>query len=293
MRNFIILIDEKEGSSALISMLENFATVSTVHFLEGTASEPFDQHACGAISRKNLRKCLEMIYDEAPIDIEALNRIYRKTADASIAAFDKDCSVGFKMRFTPQQVNPLRKFPIRWVRETARRAVRSLFKRTMFSIFREYDVVVFVAVRQDIFRWALSRYHGDGSGRVGHLQFELANGGIQRSDIKDIRVDSSDFENMIEDCRGAHQRKKRLVEKLRDRDIDTYPLFYEDFLSDKHNYFRQLLGLLEIDVSDREIEAVLNEGTRFEKVHSEDIADFVENHEEIETRFGHEFVRWK
>ena len=293
MRNFIILFEEKEGSTALISLMENFENVSTIQLAEENATEPFDAHASGPISRKDLRRCLKMIYGGGQVDFDELNEIYRKTANASIAKFDGAGSVGFKMRFVAQQKNLLRNVPISLFRNACRRTLRILFERTMFKVFRQYEVVVLISVRQDIFRWALSKYHGDGTGRDGHLQFRLASGQIRRSDIQRIYVDGDDLADIIEGCRRAHRRKKQLIEALKKDGVDAYPVFYEDFLRDKRGYFRRLFGFLEIQASDLEIDSALEKGSRFEKVHSEDIAQFVENHEEIQARFGGEFVRWQ
>lgn len=60
----------------------------------------------------------------------------------------------------------------------------------MIKILRRNDTVVFLAVRQDVFRWGLSKYHGDGTGQPpGHLQFKLARGELQKSEIGKIHVD--------------------------------------------------------------------------------------------------------
>jgi hypothetical protein len=48
----------------------------------------------------------------------------------------------------------------------------------------------------------------------------------------------------------------------------------------------RIFDILELNTSTEEIDAALKKGTYFEKVHSEDIADFVVNHEEIVEKFS-------
>lgn len=46
MNNFIVLFEEKEGTSPLVRLLDNFERVSAVHHENAGGWEPFDQHNC-------------------------------------------------------------------------------------------------------------------------------------------------------------------------------------------------------------------------------------------------------
>jgi len=156
----------------------------------------------------------------------------------------------------------------------------------MFDVLKRNDVVVFLALRQDILRWALSKYHGDGTGKPGHLQFKLAKGKIKRSSIGNIHVDSTRFKTVISQCVEAHARKRRLMEEFKLAGIQSHFLIYEDFLTDKQKVLNRILDILELKTSTQEIDAALKRGAYFEKVHSDNIANFVVNHEEIMEKFG-------
>jgi hypothetical protein len=74
--------------------------------------------------------------------------------------------------------------------------------------------------------------------------------------------------------------------------IQTYPICYEDFLADKRQCISQIFNLLELKISKKEINDALKMGEYFVKVHSDDISDFVENHEEVMEKFGDRFISW-
>jgi hypothetical protein len=44
MNNFIVLFEEKEGTSPLVRLLDNFERVSVIHHENGGGWKPFDQH---------------------------------------------------------------------------------------------------------------------------------------------------------------------------------------------------------------------------------------------------------
>jgi hypothetical protein len=144
------------------------------------------------------------------------------------------------------------------------------FRRMMINLLQRNNVVVFLAVRQDVLRWGLSKYHGDGTGKPGHLQGKLASGEITRDKIGKIHVE----------------------EELKLSGIQTYPLCYEDFLTDKQKYISQIFNFLELKISKEEIDDALKRGQYFKKVHSDDISNFVENHKEVKEKFGDRFVSW-
>ena len=70
-------------------------------------------------------------------------------------------------------------------------------------------------------------------------------------------------------------------------------MIYEEFLADKYKYFSQIFDFLDLQVSSEQIDVALNEGEYFKKVHSDDISDFVENHEEVKEKFADRFISWR
>ena len=299
VRNFILFFEEKEGTSPLMRLLDNFSQISVVHQINSAGWEPFDRHNCGPMSLGDLAQCLESIYGADPAGMENLNRIYMKTAIKPLEAINKSASVGFKMRFVPPggTLPFASRLPILGDFVQARylqyQASRGRFRRTMFSLLKKCGVIVFVAVRQDVFRWALSKYHGDGSGKPGHLQFDLVSGKVQREEIPRIHVDCRRLEKLIAQCERSHDRKRVLIEDLKRDGIGAYPLRYEEFMGDRQRFFGRICKRLEIPASAQEIAAALDRGTAFQKVHSDDISGYVVNHEEVSARFKDRYVAWR
>jgi hypothetical protein len=291
VRNFVIFFEEKEGTTPLIHLLEQFQQISIVR--QSDKREPFDEHVCGPMTQVNFQRCLELIFNHQPADMDALNAVYTRSAAEPLAPFDKAASVGFKMRFVPNKLEPGPLANIWLVRKWRVWRAKQAYRRMMIDLLSKFDVLVFLAVRQDIFRWALSKYHGDGTGKPGHLQFDLATGKISEDDLGKIHVDAGKFEALLQKCERAHARKQKLMADLRARGVTVQPLCYEDFLADKPAYLRNFLQALEIDLSAEEIESAIGNGTYFKKVHSDDISEFVENHEEVKEKFGDRFVSWR
>jgi hypothetical protein len=105
MRNFIIFFTEKEGSTPLVRLLDNFDSISMLHQVDTVAWEPFDVNGCGPMPLKTLETCLNTVYSEGPVDNKQLNELYTQTAINTLAPINKkghEGVVGFKMRF----VNP-------------------------------------------------------------------------------------------------------------------------------------------------------------------------------------------
>lgn len=290
MKNFIIFFDEKEGTSPLVRLLNNFEKVSIVH--RGHGWEPFDRHSCGPMALRDLRACLEMIFGDEPVDFDRLNKIYLKTAKRPLNRIDTSASVGFKMRFAPPapalpQINGFHF----WNRKIE--AITMLrYRRMMFDVLKKHDVTVFMAVRQDVLRWALSKYHGDGTGRPGHLQFKVARGKANGAYLEPIDVDCVRLGRIITKCKTAHGMKRQLMETLRAQGISAHPIRYEDFLDCKERYFSRFFGLLGIETSASEIQEALSKGSHFEKVHPDEISEFVINHEEVVERLGTPYLPW-
>ncbi|MFO8146625.1 MAG: hypothetical protein R6U03_04480 [Gillisia sp.] len=282
MRNFIILFQEKEGTSPLVRLLNHFKHISIIHQENDSGYEPFNFHQCGAMRLPDLMYCIETIYNDDRDFENKLNRIYTKTARNPLESFSKDSSVGFKMRFKPP------------VKDTAEILWKYRpFEKMMIDVLKKHNVMVFIAVRQDIFRWALSKYHGDGTGKKGHIQFKLASGKVNREDIHKIHVKPRKLNRILKACEYLHTRKRVLMKKLKRNGIEVYPLLYEDFLEDKHSLLEWMNHILDFPASGDEISSVIQQGEYFQKVHSDEISEFVTNHEEIMEKFGNRFVSWR
>ena len=72
----------------------------------------------------------------------------------------------------------------------------------------------------------------------------------------------------------------------------VHPLLYEEFLTDKMSYLTRLLECLEIQASANESDAALEQRANFKKIHSDDITECDENHEELIRQFGERYISW-
>jgi hypothetical protein len=278
---FIILFEQKEGSTPMIRLLDNFDSIDIVHQVSNRGWEPFDLHTAGEMPIKNYVRCMDLIFGPKTPYMEELNSIYTATSSRALETFDKRNNVGFKMRLRPHHHNKL----LRWFRA-------SEFRRKTIDILERHGVTVFVTVRQDVFRWALSMYHGNGTGQPGHLQFKLAKGLIKRSDIPPINVDPDKFRPILGKFENRIEEKRQLIDTLNSRGIRAYPLLYEDFCADKPAFFGKFAESLGIELSAEELRAGLERGTDLKKVHSDDISEFVTNADEILDAFGDRYIRW-
>jgi len=291
VQKFILLFDEKEGTSPAMRLLDRFERVAIVHQIDNKGWEPFDRHNCGPMPLSDLKACLRMIYGDAPVDMQSLNALYGNTATRPLESFSNQNAVGMKMRFrAPQPTDAKSRIRLPWTKSAD---TPNEFKQMMFALFRESNVVVFIAVRQDTLRWALSKYHGDGSGQQGHLQFKLASGKIRREDIGRIHVDPAKLEKVLQECEQAYAKKQQLRQELLAAGVTVALLRYEDYLADKRSYLEQFFNVLQFPVSEEETATALANGDHFQKVHADDISEFVENHEEVLNRFGDRFRAWE
>lgn len=296
MRNFIIFFDGKEGTSPIVRLLNNFSQISIIHQVRNSGWEPFDRHNCGSMSIKNLKHCLEIIFNKESIDLKRLNHIYCKSSILPLEKISKDGVVGFKMRYNNFRENPLpiKAFPLwnRLLRGMLKIFFSQPYKKMMLELLKRNNIIVFFAVRQDLLRWGLSKYHGDGQFKAGHLQFDLASGKISKEQIERFHVNCSQLEKIILKCKNLHNQKRKLIETFLLENIQVYPLCYENFLADKYNYFNQIFEILELEISKDEIDTAIKRGAYFKKVHSDDISDFVVNHQEVIEKFGNSFISW-
>lgn len=271
-RDFVMFFDEKEGTTPIIRLLDNFPQVEVIRTMGEW--EPFDRHASGPMPLSSLRACLDLVFSRTPV--EEINELYRRTATRPLSPFRGDGSIGFKMRFTPPEGSS-----------------RDLFSRVMLDVLNRHDVLVFLAVRQDLLRWALSKYHGDGTGRAGHIQFRLASGKLARDEIPRITVDSDRLERTIDRCEAIHAEKRKLMRELKQGGLDVVPVRYEDFLADPAACLMDLIAGLGHEVSGDEARAALARGAFVERVHGDDLSEFFVNAEELESRFGDRFQPWR
>jgi hypothetical protein len=288
----MIFFNEKEGTTPLVQLLDGFDAVSIVHHVTGHGLEPFEVHNCGPMTLRDLDRCLRLVYGPQPVDMDALNRIYTKTALAPLEEIRPGTAVGFKMRFRPPSLElHTHGLPGAIGGRLQRRRLEK-FRRQMLDLLAEREVLACIAVRQDILRWSLSKYHGDGTGRPGHIQFALAAGSIGRSDLPAFHVELSRLDAILTKCRLDHERKRRLQADLEAAGIRTAVLRYEDFLADRTAYFQRLLGLLDVGVESEQIVETLDGIRTLGRVHPSDISEFVENHAEVLDAYGDAFVPW-
>lgn len=296
MRNFIIFFSGKQGTTPLVKLLNNFEQISIVRSNEDRAWEPFDIHNCGQMSNRRLRMCLDLIFSSDPVDMQRLNQVYMKSAKRPLELIDKSKSVGFKMRYVPKEIlSIMGRYPkIHDLIENNYVKIfkNKPFKKMAFNIVKKHKIVVFIAVRQDIFRWGLSKYHGDGTGKDGPLQFKVASGEINHKEIPKIYVDCNLLEKKIENCQKKLNEAKLLCKNLKEAGIDVYPLLYEDFLEDKVKYFKNLFNIIQVPITNQQICNAIEKGTQFKKVHSNDISTFVINHKEVMDKYQDKYIHW-
>ena len=295
MRDFILFFEEKEGTSAMMRWAHRFDQVHVVHHQNGKGWEPLEPYHLGYdVTQNELEQLLDLIYTR-PRDEHALSEAYEsKVADRKLIALPSKASVGLKMRWKPPRI-------LHVGADVVDLPVNRIFKRQRCRAYREYmvdmlhenNVVPMLAVRQNIFKWALSKYHGDGQGKVGHLQFQLASGAIKKSDIPKIHVDLKRFGRLIEQCRRKHDRKREFVEWMMRRGMQVQPLLYESFLNQPIGFFGNFLNQLGHDAHLAEIKDVLTQDIELQRVHSGALSEYVENHEELEETFGSCFESWE
>jgi hypothetical protein len=292
MSHFLVLFNEKEGSSHLMMLLNHFSGISVVHQTDNQGWEPFDRHAHRSLSTGSLMKCLDLVFAPGGEKQTELNRIYTRTSSRPLDYYDRGGDIGFKMRFEPPRdpcllTRVIERLP--WFGSSLAKRLdieRRWYQYRLFSLLRQHKVVVLFAVRQDLYRWSLSKYHGDGTGNDGHLQFKIATGELDRTKVPAIEVDPVGLQQVIDKCRFIVDMKIKLKHKMQKAGIRTAAVIYEEYMRDPYAYFHKLFEALGRRVSDAEIAAVLEKGSSLKKVHSEDISEFVLNHQEIEAAFG-------
>lgn len=284
MKNFIIFFDEKEGTTAIVSLLDRLNGISVVKSSEDLNWEPFDKHSCGAMPIIRLFRCLGLLYRSNGPVVDRLNTLYQQTTGTSLQiCVSKVSSMGLKMRLQPHW-RPVNAF--------LDRIYTGVFRHLMFAFLRIRRITVFVAVRRDILRWALSKYHGDGTGQPGHIQFKLASNEITKNEIVPIHVDCDRLADIIQVCEDRHHHKHRIIRRMRKYGIPVHLLYYEDFLANPRVFLTDFRWNLGLSTNDADIDTALSQNSIFRKVHSDNISEFVINHEEVSRRFDGAWITW-
>lgn len=287
--NFVILFQEKQGTTAMVYYLNRFPGINILHHTNGFGFEPFEKHSAGPIKSKDIAKCLSLLNSKEN-NFNQINKIYTKTTTNEIKTFNKNEIFGFKMRLYPpnDKINPLlAKIP--FIRGKARNLNKKRYKKQIFRELKKHDIVVFIAIRQDMLKWALSKYHGDGTEKNGHLQFKLMTKKIEKDKLKKIFVDRSKLNDLLNNCKKSNYNNLKIYKKLKKKGIKVYPLFYEHFLHNKFDFFSELFDKIDYKIKLPTIKSILNQDIKLKKVHSNNIEDFVINHQEIINNFKDEY----
>lgn len=294
MKDFLLFFEEKEGTSAMMRWADRFENVQVVHHQNGRGWEPLEPYHLGyGVKQNEVEELLNLIYRH-PRDLQALRDAYRlKVPDRQLVPLDSEVSVGLKMRWKPPNVlhvgNDVVDLPVNRIFKHQR---HHNYREYMVEMLHENGVVPMLAVRQNIFKWALSKYHGNGTGKKGHLQFQLASGAISKEDIPKIHVNPKRFGRLIDQCQRKHDRKREFVVWMRSRGMEVKPLLYESFLNEPVGFFDRFLKDLGYDAATEEIRKVLAQDMGLKKVHTGHISEYVENHQELEGTYGSSFESW-
>ena len=294
MQDFVLFFEEKEGTTAMMRWADRIPQVRVVHHTNDQGWEPLEPFLLGQdLRRAELGELMSAVYAK-PRNMGALRPLYaQKVPNRELVELPEDRSIGLKMRWKPPRVFysgwPVVDLPVNKLFKGMR---NQRYMEMMVRILREADVVPMLAVRQNIFKWALSKYHGDGSGKKGHLQFKLASGELDRKDIPRIEVNLNRFGRLVDECRRKHDAKRLFVDRMKQEGLMVQPLLYESFLEDRVAFFSRFLSCLGHDVPRRDLEKTLAGDISLKRVHKGPLSDYVENHEALERRFGSAFESW-
>jgi hypothetical protein len=268
-KNFVILFQEKEGSSAVVECLQCTPGMHVIGF------EPFDRYRflrqdVGGNGRDMphnvMMRCFELIFnrkipqEEAETELEQLYGLYNSSGvhawmKNSVTAperleLDREKSLGLKMRVRPTMLH------------------------NMMEMWKRLDVVVFVMYREDALKWALSKY------KEGHLQFRMARGELESA--PKIQVDMNHLRRVLSDCDRSLASKRDMVTTLRKRGIHAELLSYEHFCFNQRAWLEWMLKKLSIKPTPDTLSAALNAPTHLRKVHSDDLQEVVNNYQALE-----------
>lgn len=238
MRNFVILFNGHEGSSAIISHLKNYQHINIIWY------EPFDNcHLTKPLQSTDLYNVITHSYKG---NFGKANFIYKNYSSKPLVPTrplspspSSPQSIGFKMR----------------IKDTP----------TLTSVFKDNSTVVFILFRKNILKHAISKISP-------HNQFAPT-----PSPNPSFTVNFPDLTKQINICKDQYQSKTDLLFHFQSHSIDTYPIYYEDFLADKIAFFTHFLTAISYPLP---LPPIVSD-SYFKKVHPNDPSKFIENYPEF------------
>lgn len=265
IKKFLLVYTQKEGSTAILQTLDNLPNITVVK--SRRSYEPFDLHENKELS---------------PIEILSnFNYVFRVGTNEELTAINENRKENPEYQF---DINaPVRgcKMRIRVRKDFNSNQEFDDYINELFSILTSNNFLVFILHRENIFNWALSTYHGDGSGHQGHLQFKLARGVLSQDSIPKIRIDSQKFLFVYKSLLALVENKRRLYRKLENLNMGVVILIYEDFLANKRLFFKKIYAALNVEVSESQLSEGLKLPIILKKVHSKPMSDYFVNYDEI------------
>lgn len=251
MRNFVIFFAANTGSSAIISHLKQMKDK-----LDIVGFEPFDNcHMKQALVGKDLTRMFELLYNKNLDNTSAhaeLNKLYKLYNDKPIELFNNKKALGFKMRYRDWD--------------------------TIEAPIKNNNVVVFILIRQNVFKWALSWYDSSAT------QFKLIKGEVEK-DPK-ITVDVEKFRSILKGCCQGLNERYKLIEELKKRGVTVVPIYYEEYCENKVAFFRKFFDSIDMKLTEGELLEFANRPNFFKKVHGDNLKQYVVNYEELKKEFG-------
>lgn len=252
MTDFALLFNEREGSTAMIGALDKITGISCLRTSK-YSYEPFDNWNVThdvSVMQQIIRK---IEYRATAVD---LSEQYRLIAlqDQDIYYKPESLVAGFKARFSHHP----------W---------EKILKGSKFHVL--------MAFRDDIIAQGISRYHGNGSFREGHMQFTFKQGTL----IEPFAVDLGKFSEIVNYIINANNRKKELILRLQENKIPVSVIIYEEFARDPVFLIERILKKVGFK-SDRNIIKNCLEKQPLRKVHSSKLGDFIINFEDINKQFS-------
>jgi len=244
-KDFIVFFEGGEGSSAIMSHLKQFTDKLDIIWFE-----PFDNcHFTNKLIGDDLHTIFSNIFNKNIKNKyeDNIRKIYSNYTNRQLLDFDKNKSVGFKMRFRDWD--------------------------TIKPIVSENNVVIFILVRKNIVKWAISKY-GSNS-----LQFKLIKGEIEQNPKTNINIGR--FSKILNKCREGIEYKYSLFKKLKKEGVEVYLIYYEDYCENRTIFLSSILKKLNINMELDKVKEVANKNIHFKKVHSDDIKTFVTNYDEF------------
>lgn len=242
-KNFVIFFDGCEGSTAIITHLKQFANIDIIWF------EPFDNcHLKKKLIGKDLNNMFNLVYNNNKFGYMAkINQIYSNYSDKELNNFDKDKSIGFKMR--------MRNFG------------------DIKNILKNNDVVVFILMRKNILKWAISLYGSN------TLQFKLVKKEIDKNPPMTINFDT--LKEKIDLCNKNIEKKYDMFKNIRKEGIETHFIYYEDYCDNKAVFLNSIIKKLNIHMHIESVKNIAEKNIYFQKVHDNDLSKFVTNYDEL------------